>query len=171
MPALKRSAPTTRLVGGTSIAIAAVFLCAAFGAGQDHPQPVMRIYYLPFAIQTDAPVTKSDIEEASSLRLILGRPAKLSPFQPDNPLIARLQAILRARPATQRLREDFIRLKVVTEWDLYYVDNKGTVLEQATGRTFRLTKNEMDNIDAQISSLRGVVDIDVPNCPPCRISK
>jgi hypothetical protein len=131
----------------------------------------MRLYYMPFAIQTDAPVTRNDIEGASPFRIVFGRPARLSPFQPDNPLIARLRAMLRAHAATQRLREDFIRLKVVTEWDLYYVDHKGTVLEQSTGQTFQLTKNEMENIHAQISGLRGVVDIDVPDGTPYRISK
>ena len=171
MPALRRGVPTKRIIRSALIAIAAVLLCAAYGAAQDHPQPLMRIYYMPFAIQTDAPVTKNDIEEASPFRIILGRSAKLSPFQPDNPLIVRLRAILRSHPATQRLREDFIRLKAVTEWDVYYVDHKGTILEEATGRTFQLTKNEMDNIHAQISGLRGVVDIDVPNGTPYRISK
>ena len=112
------------IICGVSVA-ATVLLCAAYGTAQNHPEPLMRIYYMPFAIRTDAPVTMNDIEEASPFRIILGRPAKLSPFQPDNPLITRLRAMLRARPATQRLREDFIRLKVVTEWDLDYGDRKG----------------------------------------------
>jgi len=163
-----------RIISSTSVT-ATVLLCAAYGAAQNHPEPLMRIYYMPFympfAIQTDAPVTKNDIEGASLFRILLGRPAKLSPFELDNPLVARLRAMLRAHPATQRLREDFIRLKVVTEWDLYYVDNKGVILEQATGRTFQLTKSEMDNIHTQISGLRGVVDIDVPNSMPYRTSK
>jgi len=71
--------------------------------------------------------------------------------------------MLRAHRGGQGLREDFIRLKVVTEWDVYYVDHRGAILEQSTGRTFQLTKNEMDDIHKQISGLRGVVDIDVPN--------
>ena len=62
--------------------------------------------------------------------------------------------MLRAHPRSLRLREDFIRLKVATEWDVYYVDDKGAVLEQSTGRTFQLTKNEMDSIHKQISGLR-----------------
>ena len=168
MPALRRGVPTKRIIRSALIAIAAVLLCAAYGAAQDHPQPLMRIYYMPFAIQTDAPVTKNDIEEASPFRIILGRSTLVA--RAPRPSI-RLRAILRSHPATQRLREDFIRLKVVTEWDVYYVDHKGTILEEATGRTFQLTKNEMDNIHAQISGLRGVVDIDVPNGTPYRISK
>jgi hypothetical protein len=160
--ALTRRAFVKRIPCVASVATAAL-LCARYGDAQTQAKPLMRLYYMPFAIQTDGPVTKSDIEEASLFRIVFGRPAKLSPFQPDNPLIVQLRAMLRAHATTQRLREEFIRLKVVTEWDLYYVDQKGTVLEQSTGRTFQLSKGEMDSIHAQISGLRGVVDLDVPN--------
>jgi hypothetical protein len=159
-----------RIISGGSVATAAT-LCGRYGEAQPHLQPLTRLYYMPFAIQTDAPVTRNDIEGASLFRIVLGRPAKLSPFQPDNPLIASLRTMLRAHPRSQQLREDFIRLKVATEWDVYYVDNKGAVLEQSTGQSFQLTKNEMDSVHTQISGLRGVVDIDVPNGTLCGNAK
>jgi len=151
-----------RMICG-ALAVSTALLCAQYGEPQTRPEPLMRLYYMPFAIQTDAPVTRNDIEEASPFRIVVGRPAKLSPFQQDNPLIVNLRAMLRAHHGGPGLREDFIRLKVVTEWDVYYVDHKGAVLEQSTGQRFQLTKNEMADIHKQISGLRGVVDVDVPN--------
>jgi hypothetical protein len=143
-------------------ALLLVVLFATAAVAQDQvAKPIMRIYFMPFANRTYAPITKDNIEDASPFRIVLGRPPKLSPLQPSHPLIAKLPAMLRAHPARNSLDEDFIRLKVLVDAAAFYVDNTGIVLEQSTGQTFQLQKNEMEYIEQQIGNLRGVVDLDL----------
>ena len=150
---------------------ALVVLLAALVAAQDIVPPLMRIYFMPFADQTAVPVTKENIEEMGVYRIVLGRTRDRSPLEADPVLVTRLPPLLRAHPTVQKVREHFIRLKVDAGGTAYYVDNKGTVLESTSGRTFQLTKEEMRRLEKDIVNLRGVVDVDVCGSLVCQMSK
>ncbi len=150
-----------------SVGAAVGVLVAALAAAQDAVQPLMRIYFIPFAVETHAPVTKEDIEKAGFYRIILGRPSQISPRAPDHPLVTKLPAVLRAHPSARKLDELVIRLKVEGGGATYYVDKEGTVLESTSGRTFQLTRDEMQRLHKDIVGLRGVVDVDVCSRLPC----
>jgi hypothetical protein len=158
-------------VCGVSTCASVVILLATLVAAQDAAKPLMRIYFIPFAVETQGPVTKEDIEQASFYRIALGRTRERSPREPDPLLVTRLPAVLRAHPTVQKLRENFIRLKVEAGGTAYYVDNKGTVLESSSGRMFHLTKDEMQRLNQDIVNLRGVVDVDVCSGLTCPSSK
>jgi hypothetical protein len=155
---MRGSAPSTSIGLGVAIALVAI---AAWASAPDVGQPLMRIHFIPFAVQTHGPVTRQDIQEAAFYRLVLGRSPARSPREPDPPLTTKLPVILRARPAAAKLAEEFIRLKVEAAESAYYVDNRGVVLESTSGRTFQLSRDEMQRIHDEIVGLRGVVDVDV----------
>jgi hypothetical protein len=136
-------------------------MLAAHASAQDAGKPLMRVYFIPFAVETSTPVTTADIEEAGFYRLVLARSPNRSPREPVPPLVSSLPAMLRAHPTAAKLEELFIRLKVEVGETTYHVDNKGTVRESTSGRTFQLTKREMERLGKDIVGLRGVVDLDV----------
>lgn len=149
------------------VAVSLTILVASFAAADDVMQPQMRIYFLPFYVETYVALQRQDIERRSPYRLVIGRNAR-TPREPDHPLVAKLPTMLAAHPTMEKLQENHIRLKLVVGGKTYYVDRDGTVLETTSGQRYQLSKDEMERISEDIVSLRGVVDVDVCSGILCR---
>lgn len=113
-------------------------------------EAMMRVYFIPFAIETYVPITMTNIED-KSLHAIW--------FTKEHPLINKLRNLLRLRPAREDIDNRVVRLKVQFVRDTFYVDQEGRVIEENTGKKFRLSKKQLDEIEKSILYFAGVIDI------------
>ncbi|MFQ5853603.1 MAG: hypothetical protein ACE5JU_23845 [Candidatus Binatia bacterium] len=120
-------------------------------------EPLMRIYFLPFGIVTYLPITMSNIEETSDYAIWFMK--KHPPEEGEHPFISKIQKLLQSRPVRVAINEFAIRLKVVLNNDVFFVDQNGIVLEKSSGKTFSLSKPQMEEIENDIKYFSGVIDI------------
>jgi len=140
----------------------ALVICAAAlvlvvdRARSDDSAVISRLYFLPFNTETFVPVTMDRIEAAALVDLVLVNPQSRGDVQP---FVKTLRGMMVGRVPAGRLNELAIRLKLVLEGKTYYVDARGTVLEAASGRTFRLEKSDLNRIESSIHALTGAIDM------------
>lgn len=116
---------------------------------------LMKLYFIPFEIQTYLPVTMEDIENKSSKRIW---------FSGDHAFCTWIQEALQSKRIDAKIDSNNIRLKVeIVDKNnfvrsIYYVDSKGKVLKDGK-KTFLLSEAVMKKIAEDIRYFSGVVDI------------
>lgn len=118
---------------------------------------LMRLYFTPFETTTYVPLTMENIEDRSTYAIWF--PRDTSRRENEHPLVSKLRRSLQSQPATGGIDHSFIRLKVVIENDVFYVDHGGFVFHPSSRKTFTVSKKEMLEIEEEISRLSGVVDV------------
>lgn len=117
---------------------------------RDSDQTRMRVYFIPFEIQTYSAVTMNDIEAKSLYALW---------FTKEHSLISKFRRLLQSRPSPEKIDNMVIRLKVELPTLVFYVDQEGRVLERNRGDTFQLSKKQMAELKSSIVYFDGVIDI------------
>jgi hypothetical protein len=117
---------------------------------------LMELSFVPFGAMTDVLITPANIEKTNSYAIWFLR----DPITGDHPFIKTLRDLLEKTPSTIEIDNGFIRLKanLVLDQVVYHVDGKGTV-KRHDGKLFHLEKGELDEIEKQIKSFAGVVDM------------
>ncbi len=112
---------------------------------------LMKIYFIPFTIETYTPVTQNNIEE-KSLHAIW--------FTQPNPFIGRLHSLLQSSPTQEKVDDRVIRLKVefVKEREVFYVDQDGIGTKDSK-KYYKLSKKVQDEVEKAILYFSGVIDI------------
>jgi len=118
----------------------------------DSPEPEMRLYYIiPFDVETYVGITEHNIEEE-------GRTVQ---FMFKNPFVQEVVRLLEAHPVTTS-HLGWIRVKadLRPRGDVYLVDRDGVVLKKGSNTTFRLTRDEIKDLEGKLRNLIGVVDME-----------
>lgn len=120
--------------------------------------PIMRVYFTPFEATTYVPLTMDDIEQRSSY-IIWFLKEHPSVRETEHPFVSNLRHLLRSRPGRAPIDNLFIRLKVVLGKEVFFVDQKGRVLDKNNDRTFTLSRPQRREIEREIRHFSGIVDI------------
>jgi len=114
-------------------------------------EPILRLYFLPFSIETYLPVTAANIEEHGHAIW----------FMEEHPFISKLRSMLQAHPAKSEILSKGIRLKADFRIPkaVFLVDRNGTVQRKDSGATFRLEQREVDQLEQEIRYFFGIVDV------------
>lgn len=112
---------------------------------------LMKIYFIPFAIETYVPVTESNIEDTSIYAIW---------FTQQHPFISRLHKLLQSKRITGKMDNRVVRLKVefVKENEVFYVDRDGIVAKDSADY-YKLSQKAQNEIESEIKHFSGVVDI------------
>jgi hypothetical protein len=121
---------------------------------------LVKLYFSHFESVFDVLITPKNIEKSSSYIIWFLQSPRASIARGDHPFIEQLRDLLEKTPATVEIDNALIRLKVnfVQDHAVYHVDSKGRIIRH-DGKLFRLEQNEMDDIEKQIVSFAGVVDM------------
>jgi len=114
-------------------------------------EPLLRLYFVPFAIETYIPITTANIEEHGNTIW----------FLEAHPFIPKLSAALKSRPTKRQILSNGIRLKadLGPSAGVFFVDRNGTVLNEQSGATFVLLPKELERLEKEIRYFIGVVDV------------
>jgi hypothetical protein len=139
-----------RMIGLGILAV----ICALAGSASGKPtssEPLLKLYFIPFPIETYLPITKNNIHEQGSSIW----------FLEQNPFVSKLKTILQSRAAKRQVLPGHIRLKADfgQTSEVFFVDQKGTVLNEKTGATFALTVEQMSQLERDLDSFKGAVDV------------
>lgn len=128
-------------------------------ARAESQEPLMRVYFVPFDAVTYFPISMDDMGTGSPYAIWFVDPGPGVRHR-KHPFISKLRRELQSRPVAGRQINDFaIRLRVDVGGETFFVDTRGTVLDKASGKTFRLTREQMRGIENTIISFSGVIDI------------
>lgn len=140
--------------------IALLSLLLVTGAGdcalaqQGEYKPALKIYYVPFRVETFVPITTEDIEAQSDLVIWI---------YDNDPLVSEIISLFKGEKPSKEIRDVpvghlNIRLKIenLNDGTAYFVD-KGGILQTNKGDRFLLSPSQIEKIEAKITSLRGVV--------------
>ncbi len=113
----------------------------------------MKIYYVPFEVETFVPITMEDIESRSHLVLWI---------YDNEQLVAEILSLLQGEKTSKEINDAGIRLKIenVKDETVFSVDREGVGFTNK-GDRFLLTKAQVDKLQVKIMSLRGVVHVNV----------
>jgi hypothetical protein len=129
---------------GSALFCLAISLCTDCRA-----EGFMKIYYMPFGIQTYVPVTKEDIEKRALYRLNVPQSSKDA---------IKILGLLDSGHETDDFNNQVVRLKVVTSAGRsYYADSMGNV--EALSKRSRISLNDLEKvIDKLIGTNTGNAD-------------
>lgn len=122
---------------------------------KDTDRFLMKVYFLPFTIETYVPVTIDNIKTDSSNKIWFSYTHMFHKY---------MQEILEKNKGKTKINKLAIRMKVefVNKnnfiYAQYYVDRDGKVLKN-NGETFLLSQMMMREIEEKIAYFSGVVDI------------
>lgn len=110
-------------------------------------EAIMKIYFIPFEIETYVPVTILNIEDSSIYELR---------FVKEHIFCTELRNLLESNKVNNKIDNKAIRLKVefTREKNVYYVDQKGVVLKN-NETYYQLSKKAMQKIEKEILYLSG----------------
>lgn len=153
MRKLKIVTTSTLLLCG--LGLYALGTVAASNQAEKEDSLVAKIYFVKFIVVTDAPITMDNIEKQNDDIFFLVTMHRRPPE-----LVANLKALLESTPQAGQISKLEIRLKVelVKEGNTYYADRNGIVLKNGT-ETYRLTGEQMKEVESLLKPLSGVVDI------------
>ena len=115
-------------------------------------EPLLKLYFVvPFSIETYLPITKDNIHEQGSSIWFLEKHA----------FVSKLRTTLQSRAAKRQVLPGHIRLKADFRQspEVFFVDQKGTVLNEKTGATFALTAEQVSQLERELEGFKGVVDV------------
>jgi hypothetical protein len=116
-------------------------------------RPSMKIYFVPFEIETYVPITMNDIESKSKYEIW---------FYGEHAFCNKIQRLLESNKTNAKIDNKVIRLKVEIFKNegiiAYYVDQEGVVVKNKE-ETFYLSKDKLKTIEKEILYFSGVVDI------------
>jgi len=115
-------------------------------------EPLLKLHFLvPFSIETYVPITKDNIDEQGAAIWFLEK----------HGFVPRLRTTLQSRAAKRQLLRGHIRLKADfgQSGEIFFVDQKGTVLNEKTGATFVLTAEQVSQLERELEGFKGVVDV------------
>ena len=110
----------------------------------------MKVYLIPFRIETYVPVTMDDIEAKSHYAIA---------FMKSHRLVTDLRRWLTQNPSTRLIDNRVIRLKVQFESEVFFVDQDGVVFLQTRGSHFLLSEEQRQKIETEVQQFSGVVDL------------
>jgi hypothetical protein len=145
-----------RILGGMLVMVLSVI---PQDARTELDHPLMRVYFIPFDVLTYVGITMDSVENASTYAIwfMKGRPPAR---EEEHIFISKLRRHLESRPAPgKKIADNFIRLKVDFGEQTFFVDQKGTIVEKDSGKTFTLSKAQMRQIENDILYFAGVVDL------------
>jgi hypothetical protein len=134
---------------GLTVALIGLIVPVVLSAA-DTKFKTMKIHFIPFLVETYVPVTMSDIESSSHVVLW---------FTQSHIFMNDLRRVLTARRASRSIDDRVIRLKVELDTETFFVDKDGVVFEPSTGASFRLTSDDLSDVQKRILYFSGVVDI------------
>ena len=142
---------------GPIVCVLVIFLSVLTLRGQEKSsmemrggKTMMQIYFIPFSIETYVPITINDIVD-KSLYVIW--------FTKDHPLIPYFQRTLQMSPTKRKLDDRVIRMKVEFGQNTFFVDKEGGVLNKESGKSYRLSKKQLDEIENKILYFSGAIDV------------
>ncbi len=140
-----------RAIGCTLISLALSGIVCSVVATTSK-EPVMRLYYvMTFNVETYIGITEDNIQKQGHTVWFMWR----------NPFMQELVGILESHPA-KASRLNWIRVKADLRpgGDVYLVDRDGLVLKKSTGTIFRLTSEQMRDLEKRLKNLVGVVEME-----------
>ena len=118
---------------------------------------LMRIYFVPFMTETFVPLPMEEIEKRNLYEIWFMREHPSTRLV-KHPFVDKLRRILRSKLTKSRIDNSFIRLKVVMNEEIYFVDIKGVVWDKKNDKSFQLSRKQRMEIEKEIINFSGVID-------------
>jgi hypothetical protein len=119
----------------------------------DGLKEAMKVYLIPFEIDTYVPVTMADIEVKSHFAIA---------FRKSHTFVTELRSSLTSKRSNRIIDDRVIRMRVQLSSEVFFVDQDGVVLEQTKGARYELSKDQRAKIETEVARFAGVMDLKMP---------